>query len=85
MIPEDIFFTNEFTEVAKLEDSHETSAGLVSKVFNQVVFSPQSINVGFDSYAGASCYILGQHSFGGPAASLHMLSIPWQVFVMCFL
>lgn len=39
MIPEDIFFTNEFTEAAKLEDSHETSAGLVSKAFNQVVFS----------------------------------------------
>lgn len=49
------------------------------------LFFPKSINFGFDSYAGASCYILGQHSLSGPAASLHMLSIPWQVFVMCFL
>ncbi|XP_070836142.1 codanin-1 [Chaetodon trifascialis] len=28
VIPEDIFFTNEFTEVAKLEDSSKTAAGL---------------------------------------------------------
>lgn len=32
-IPEDIFFTNEFTEVAKLEDSSTTAAGLVSEIF----------------------------------------------------
>lgn len=41
MIPEDIFFTSEFTEVAKLEEGDDNSAGLVSKTFNQVVFSPK--------------------------------------------
>lgn len=32
VIPEDIFFTSEFTEVAKLEDSNTGSIGLVSKI-----------------------------------------------------
>lgn len=41
VIPEDIFFTSEFTEVAKLEEGDVNSAGLVSKTFNQVVFSPK--------------------------------------------
>lgn len=40
MIPEDIFFTNEFTEVAKLEDSSTTAAGLVSEILIQVVVCP---------------------------------------------
>lgn len=31
MIPEDIFFTNEFSKVAHLEDSNSSAAGLVSK------------------------------------------------------
>lgn len=32
VIPEDIFFTNEFTEVAKLEDGITNAAGLVSEL-----------------------------------------------------
>lgn len=32
MIPEDIFFTNEFTVVAKLEESNTSATGLVSKI-----------------------------------------------------
>lgn len=35
VIPEDIFFTNEFTEVAKLEDGITTATGLVSEIFIQ--------------------------------------------------
>lgn len=32
VIPEDIFFTNEFTQVAELDDSSATAAGLVSEI-----------------------------------------------------
>lgn len=35
-------------------------------------------------YISASCHISGQHTFGGSAASLHMLSIPGQVFATCY-
>lgn len=39
VIPEDIFFTSEFTEMAKLAESDDNSAELVSETFHQVVFS----------------------------------------------
>lgn len=42
MIPEDIFFTSEFTEVAKLEDSSSTAPGLVSEIFNKAAVWPQN-------------------------------------------
>uniref|UniRef100_A0A3Q3WJ50 Codanin-1 C-terminal domain-containing protein n=1 Tax=Mola mola TaxID=94237 RepID=A0A3Q3WJ50_MOLML len=37
VIPEDVFFTSEFTDVAKLEDSSSTAAGLVSERMIQVL------------------------------------------------
>lgn len=82
VIPEDIFFTSEFTVVAKLEDVDDTSAGLVSKTFNQVVFVPKMYKLS-NNFA-VSCCILGQHGLGWSTASLHMLSIPGQVFVTWF-
>lgn len=81
VIPEDIFFTSEFTEVAKLEESDDNSAELVSKTFHRVFFSLKTVV--FRSHVGAPCHISGQHSVGGSAAPLHVLSVPGQVFVFC--
>lgn len=85
VIPEDIFFTSEFTEVAKLEESNDNSAELVSKTFHQVVFLFENVETfAFIHTSGLLVYIPGQHSFGGSAAPLHMLSIPGQVFIFSY-
>lgn len=43
VIPEDIFFTSEFTEVAKLEEGDDNSAELVSRTFHQSYFLLENV------------------------------------------
>lgn len=43
VIPEDIFFTSEFTEVAKLEEGDDNSAELVSRTFHRSCFLLENV------------------------------------------
>lgn len=54
------------------------------KLFTKLFSLLKCIKSVFHSLIGAPCHISGQHSFGGSAAPLHMLSIPGQVFVFCY-
>lgn len=63
VIPEDIFFTTEFTQVAELDDSSATAAGLVSEILTEGKMS-QSWVFYIHLGGGFPLYFLGLHTAG---------------------